>query len=272
MTRTLPLVFLLILFASGCGEAEHPREELIGSYRPAPVQVNIPDPNLRKAVERALGKAQGAPITDEEMATLADLSAVNSNIGDLTGLNFASSLTTLELDSNQIVDIAPLASLTRLRELWLFYNRILDDPGNPIIMDITPLAGLTQLTRLFLSHDQIADVTPLAGLTQLTELSLSVNQITDITPLAGLTQLEALYLSHNQIADVTPLAGLTQLGWLHLAHNQITDITPLAGLIQLRGLGLYHNQSLVDTSLLCVLLEINPALELSTDVVVRCQD
>ena len=175
MTRTLPLVFLLILFASGCGEAEHPREELIGSYRPAPVQVNIPDPNLRKAVERALGKAQGAPITDEEMATLADLSAVNSNIGDLTGLNFASSLTTLELDSNQIVDIALLASLT-----------------------------------------------------QLTELSLN--------------------------------------------SNQIPDITPLAGLIQLRGLGLYHNQSLVDTSLLCVLLEINPALELSTDVVVRCQD
>ena len=53
---------------------------------------------------------------------------------------------------------------------------------------------------------------------------------------------------------------------LDLDYNQITDITPLAGLTQLRRLGLYHNQSLVDTSPLCVLLEINPALELSHDV------
>ena len=125
--------------------------------------MNISDPNLRGVVERALGKAQGAPITDEEMATLTELNAERSNIGDLTGLEFATGLTTLELDTNQIVDIAPLASLpqltelslnrnqipditplaglTRLRELWLTYNTIVDDRGNPIVMDITSLEG-----------------------------------------------------------------------------------------------------------------------------------
>ena len=31
---------------------------------------SIPDPNLRAAIENALGKAAGAPITADEMATL----------------------------------------------------------------------------------------------------------------------------------------------------------------------------------------------------------
>ena len=42
--------------------------------------VNIPDANLRAAVEEALGKTSGTTITAEEMATLTRLEAHNADI------------------------------------------------------------------------------------------------------------------------------------------------------------------------------------------------
>ena len=47
--------------------------------------VDIPDPNLRAAVENALGKASGATITAADMAKLTELIAQNPNISGLTG-------------------------------------------------------------------------------------------------------------------------------------------------------------------------------------------
>ena len=51
--------------------------------------VDIPDPNLRAAIESALGKVSGATITIADMETLTKLEAGNANISDLTGLEFA---------------------------------------------------------------------------------------------------------------------------------------------------------------------------------------
>ena len=48
--------------------------------------VDIPDTNLRAAIEKALGKASGATITTEDIAYLTRLSALFANISDLTGL------------------------------------------------------------------------------------------------------------------------------------------------------------------------------------------
>ena len=48
--------------------------------------VDIPDSNLRTAIEKDLGKASGATITTEDMANLTGLRARFANISDLTGL------------------------------------------------------------------------------------------------------------------------------------------------------------------------------------------
>jgi internalin A len=58
-----------------------------------------------------------------------------------------SSLTELTLDSNQIGDIKPLASLTNLTSLSLWNNKI---------SDIKPLASLTTLKYLNLSNNLIS--------------------------------------------------------------------------------------------------------------------
>ena len=59
---------------------------LIGASVTSAQTVSIADPNLRQAIEAALGKAGGATITEAEVASLTELSAPNADITDLTGL------------------------------------------------------------------------------------------------------------------------------------------------------------------------------------------
>ena len=200
--------------------------------------VNIPDPNLRAAIEAELGKAPGDTITTDDMANLTRLSALPATISDLTGLEAATNLTELYLADNSISDISPLKGLTNLTELYL---------ADSSISDISPLAGLNNLTELSLGGNSIFDISPLAGLTNLTELYLADNSISDVSPLAGLTNLTELFLANNSISDISPLAGLNNLTRLSLDYNPISDISALSGLINLTWLDL-HNNSISDLS------------------------
>ena len=207
-------------------------DEVFTVVAQSPVNVEIPDAGLRAAVESELGKDAGATISSAEMEFVDSLEGIGWNIEDLTGLEFATGLTELELGDNAITDIAPLSGLTNLRDLHLYVNAL---------TDVTLLSGLTGLASVDLSDNEITEVAPLSGLTGLTSVDLSGNEITDVTPLSGLTNLTQLFLGRNQITDVTPLAGLTNLTRLHLRSNQITDVTPLSGLTNLTQLDLYNN-------------------------------
>ncbi len=191
-------------------------------------QVTIPDANLRTAIEFSLGKARGALISRAEMASLTSLEASNSDIRDLTGLEFATGLTSLNLSDN-------------------------------LISDLTPLSGLTNLSVLILSYNSISDLTPLSSLTNLTTLILSYNTITDISPLSGLTNLSVLILSSNLFSDISPLSGLTNLTSLNLSYNSISDLTPLSGLTNLSVLILYDDTMIRDRSVLSRLSNLSVA-------------
>ena len=120
-------------------------------------EVSIPDANLRAAVREALELRGDTPITQLQMAELTELDARERKIKDLTGLEYAVSLTLLILNDNKISTPAPLASLT-------------------------------QLTRLQLNNNQIREVSALKNLTSLRDLLLSGNAITDMQPLRKLQQ------------------------------------------------------------------------------------
>ena len=155
--------------------------------------VNIPDPNLRAAIEKVLGKAASATITAVDMERLTELIAQNSNVNDLTGLEHATNLTRLDLDSEYV-----------------------EGGGRGInsnsVSDLSPLAGLTNLTWLRLRNNSISDISALAGLTNLTWLNLGGNlMISDISVLSDLTNLTSLYLYGNSISDISALASLTNL-------------------------------------------------------------
>ena len=203
--------------------------------------VNIPDANLRAAIEGALKKSSGAIITPSEMATLTRLEAGYflhlgdmTGIGDLTGLEHAIGLDTLYLQHNGISDISALSGLNYLTELNLWNNNI---------SDISALSGLTRLRDLHLGGNNISDISALSGLTSLERLELSGNNISDISALSGsgLTRLKELDLFKNDISDISPLKGLTSLEFLYLSINRISDISALSGLTSLKSLELNAN-------------------------------
>jgi internalin A len=127
-----------------------------------------------------------------------------------------------------IIDLAPLAGLTNLKNLHLSGK----------ITNLTPLANLTNLEELYLETTSTKDITPLAGLTNLKTLRLYNNAITNVTPLARLTNLKELDLTFNQITNVSPLSSLTNLTKLDLSGNQITDFSSLSRLTHLTELSL----------------------------------
>ena len=206
--------------------------------------VDIPDANLRAVIETALRKARGAPITRAEMATLTNLEARNSDISDLTGLEFATGLTNLDLgaesvsygdgwiNSNEISNLSSLSGLTNLTRLRLDYN---------LISDVSALSGMTNLETLDLRSNTILDISALSGMTNLTWLWLKNNVISDVSALSGMTNLEVLVLRSNTILDISSLSGLTNLTWLRLDYNLISDVSALSGMTNLTRLWLDDN-------------------------------
>ena len=239
--------------------------------------VDIPDTNLRTAVEEALDKTAGEQITKADMETLVNLTAENREIRELTGLAFASRLQVLNLRNNVIDDISELAGLTQLNNLQLGANAITDiSPlagkitletlaiDNNSISNLTPLSGLINLVNLNISNNVIRDLSPLSNLNRLVNITMSNNPsadlsplenllslrnfsscgtpILDLTPLASPPKLRRIEICNGEISDLSPLEGLTGLRELYLANNDIEDIEPLATLTGLTHLSLRQNE------------------------------
>ena len=140
----------------------------------------MPDANLRAAVRSALGIASNANFSNADLSTLTSLRAVQVQVTNLTGLEYATGLTTLVAWGNRISSLTPIQNLTSLTDLRI---------GNNQISDVTPLDDLTSLTKLGMQHNNISDVTPLAGLVNLTWLRLAGNPISDLSPLVTLVKV-----------------------------------------------------------------------------------
>ena len=202
--------------------------------------VAIGDTALRGAVERALGRSAGAAITQLDMAQLTTLTAHDSGVAGLVGMEQAVNLRRLYLSGNAIADISALGALTSLTRLHLHDN---------VITDISALGALTSLTHLYLHDNFITDVAALGALASLTEIWLHNNAVTDVSALGALTSLTRLYLHNNAVTDISALGALTSLTRLYLYGNAITDVSALGALTALRWLSLRDN-AITDVSAL----------------------
>ena len=196
--------------------------------------VEIPDTNLRVAIEKALGKDSSViqaiieteegeevevpPITIEEMETLTRLHAVRAAIQDLTGLEFAINLVELNFTDNIVTDLSPLKGLTRLERLIL---------ANNVITDLSPLSGLTRLNLLSVRHNPISDISPLSGLISLEEFDADNTELSDISTLSELLKLRRINLSNNPELDFTSVASLKRLRYLTVVNSGIIDLSPI---------------------------------------------
>ncbi|MCG9128545.1 hypothetical protein JT359_13175 [Candidatus Poribacteria bacterium] len=203
--------------------------------------IDIPDKNLEQAIRNEIGVPNAIQLGSQHLKMLTELNLYNKSITSITGLEFATNLSRLDLGNNsELNDIRSISNLTKLT--WLSLARTQIQNLNPLIKltkleilyiwvtpvsDLKPLTGLINLISINAGSCKISDVAPLATLTKLKSLGLQNNLIKDVTPLSNLTQLIDLDLRFNQIVDVRPLSKLTNLDKLRIQGNEITDHSPL---------------------------------------------
>ena len=129
--------------------------------QPDSAAIRIPDPALRALVAQAVAQARvlvDDPITEETIARLSHLHALNAGIVDLTGLEAALELSLVFLGSNFVSDLRPLGDLPALAGLDLSDNQIsdisplVDNPalaaGDWLKLDANPLSEVSLNTHV----------------------------------------------------------------------------------------------------------------------------
>ena len=158
----------------------------------APVAAGLfKDAKLEAAIRKALDKPAGV-IAASDLASLEKLEASFLGITDITGLEHATNLTSLNLSHNPISNITPLGGLTKLKRLLLYKVRI---------PDLKPLADLTNVEFVTFWETNISDLTPLKGWKNLKSIELRLTKVTDYSPLHGLTNLKSLATNRRLISD-----------------------------------------------------------------------
>ncbi len=216
--------------------------------------VYIPDENLKKSLNYALGRYTAEDITEEDMAKITSLDARNENISDITGIEYLVNVRSLMLSNNNITDISPisnLASYSKLTTLYLERNKI---------SDISALNGMTTIDKLNLKYNKIQDLSPVATLKSLSYLSIGYNPISDVEQVTdimrNITNISILDMSGIAVSEEILLLlknkrSLMQLGlnrssinnqdleiigqysalnYLHLGGKEISDLSPLSSL------------------------------------------
>lgn len=212
---------------------------------------DITDPVLRACVEAALGIGPGDVIVEADVAALTSFTCYGTatdQINDLTGIEYFTGLTYLNLPNHLLTDVGELSHLNApgLVDLRLNGNRITDlSPishmtgltnltvfSNYNIVDLEPIRNMDQLTELFAYNNSISNLDPIADKTQLTTLRVGNNDLdqSSLDIIAGLSNLEILSVNDLGLTDVSPLAGLTNLTELNVNDNHIADLSPLSGL------------------------------------------
>lgn len=88
--------------------------------------VTVPDQQLRRAINLALGRNAMDSLNRGELAQLTSLTAINAGISSLVGLEWAINLTSVNFNNNNLTSIAELSGLTKLTSISWTGN-----PGNP---------------------------------------------------------------------------------------------------------------------------------------------
>ncbi len=198
--------------------------------------VNVPDANLKALLLETLKVDR---LNADAMSKLIELNAKNRGISDLTGLEFAINLETLNISENPLTDILPISKCTNLRR-FIYWPA-----GNDEMRDFSPLSNLTKLELLKIRDSNFTDSSFLKRLTNLRELQFYRVDVTDISVLANLTKLEVLTLVIG-VSDLSSLKNLTNLTSLNIIGGRggrITNIEAFRNLTNLTNLELRFNRN-----------------------------
>ncbi len=152
--------------------------------------------------------------------------SVRIRLTDISLLAEMTNLETLIVRDNLITDLAPLGSLSKLRQLDISLNPIQD-------RTLSDLAPLTQLKHLNIRQTGINDIAVVAGFTQLEYLNIHSNiDLIDLAPIASLVELRTLIMRNVPMRDnLQHFTHLVNLSRLNIRNTGTTDFTVLANLM-----------------------------------------
>jgi serine/threonine-protein kinase len=153
-------------------------------------------------------------------------------LDDLAPLLLFPKLSKLDINSNQIADLAVLGRCTHLTELDISRNQI---------QNLGPLSKCTKLRKLECYTNQIRDLSPLNPLENLSSLSCGSNPLgpNGLVSLKS-SSLASLCCDHCGIENLTPLAQHTGLRELYIdGSSEPLILAPLGGLKFLHTITIY---------------------------------
>lgn len=227
-------------------------------------------------------------IDEGQLKCLTNLSKLklkgNLRIRDISGMT---SITHLDLTSNEVVTSDTVGKMTNLTSLILWSNRKvmdidimkltklkkLDLCANYCITDIS-LASLTNLTKLCLADNNFIRDWSLMKLTNLTHLDLSGNDIITDESVLKLYKLKTLYLASYFVKvpsyNITraSIEKLTNIIDLSLKYSYINgDISTTLKSLNLHGNPAFSNNSLTKLTNLTS-LTLGPTSSITVDAIV----
>jgi hypothetical protein len=173
---------------------------------------------------------------------IKELSVTYNDVGDISPLQYNTSLTRLSIGRNLITNFGPLRKNTTLRHIdinlscedydGVDVNSIFHIPSltalyaqDCAVRDVSELTHNTSLVRIDLGYNFIGEIPRLSSSIMI--LDLSNNAITDVSFMRGNRAITNLVLDYNRIKDLSPLQSNGTIRELCIIGNRIEDVSPL---------------------------------------------
>ena len=204
----------------------------------------MPDKNLQKIVSESLGIGV-QDVTKDNIKTLSILNSnrKDRNINNLEGLQYATSLTSLQIYAKGLTDLSPIKSIASLKKLELIDSSVSDFS----MFNVNSSLEFLHLSpsKVYPDSDRSTDVETLYNDNSVRQISEKFPNLSNLT-LRGYCNGQS-YTDFptytGKITDVSPLAKLKNLTYLDVACNEITDFSMLPDAL---NVGLSYQQNFLE--------------------------
>ncbi|MGG3803688.1 leucine-rich repeat domain-containing protein [Metabacillus fastidiosus] len=225
--------------------------------KPSGKEISFKDEKLRDLIKEQLGIERS--LFESDLEQLYDLSLIDTDVKDLTGIENAKNLSSLAISGNSSeLDLAPLKNIPNLMNLSLNKTKVKDytilnqfskldglDISKNKLKDISFVGDLPKLQLLNISYNEISDLSALSKLKDLSYVEMSNNKISNIEPLQNSKKsISYLNLASNPIENIDIISEMEELFFLNLDHTSVKTIVPIINLGNLYYVSLYDTKNL----------------------------
>lgn len=197
--------------------------------------VQLEDANLIAKLKSSYPQVMvGNDLDVAKAATLTgSLDLRNANISNASGIEYFTTITTLDLTDNALTILPDISAITGLKNIYLTKNKLTSLPD---------FSSLTEIIDFQAMNNELSQFPDLSGSTNLLSLYLSNNQIKQFPDFSIFQQLHTLVIGNNPLEKEIDFLKNTNLLRLHVHKMNLTSIKGLEKLNNLLELYAWGNQ------------------------------